>query len=167
MATKCVNLINTCTIFLKKMVHDTIQWLHCVTHFLNMKINWKLVEKKKCTVLKCTKMRERVEKVDVLGWNKSNTKWTRYSSGTLLKSKLCLINLIISFATRIRLSISGTCSISLAGFTIGPPVISCINHWSGAHFPSICRVAIWKPRFKSYMYISLKGFKCCNGFSIF
>ena len=45
-ATKlCVNLINTCTIFLKKNVprHNSMTKL-CYT-FLNMKINWKLVEK--------------------------------------------------------------------------------------------------------------------------
>ena len=36
-----VKLINNCTTFLKKIVHDTIQWLNCVMHILNMKINWK------------------------------------------------------------------------------------------------------------------------------
>ena len=35
----------------------------------NLKIGWE----KYRTVLKCTHMRARVEKVDVLGWNKSNT----------------------------------------------------------------------------------------------
>ena len=45
-ATKlCVNLINNCKLFLEKMVHDTIQLPNCVIHFLNMKINRKLVEK--------------------------------------------------------------------------------------------------------------------------
>ena len=27
------------------LVHDTIQWLNWVVHYLNVKINWKLVEK--------------------------------------------------------------------------------------------------------------------------
>ena len=27
------------------MVHDTIQWLNCAMHFLNMKVNKKIVEK--------------------------------------------------------------------------------------------------------------------------
>ena len=45
-ATKlCVNLINTCSIFKKNMVHDKIQWLICVMNFLNLKRNWKLIEK--------------------------------------------------------------------------------------------------------------------------
>ena len=35
-ATKlCVRLINNCTIFLRKIAHDTIQWLNCVMQFSN------------------------------------------------------------------------------------------------------------------------------------
>ena len=37
----------------------------------NLKIGWE----KYRTVLKCTQMRARVEKVDVLGWNKSYIMW--------------------------------------------------------------------------------------------
>ena len=36
----------------------------------------KIGREKECTVLKCTQMRERVEKRSVLGWNKSNLYWS-------------------------------------------------------------------------------------------
>ena len=44
-------------------------------HFFYMKKNLKIGWEKYRTVLKCTQMRARVEKVDVLGWNKSNCTW--------------------------------------------------------------------------------------------
>ena len=27
------------------LVHDTIQWLNCIVHYINVKMNWKLGEK--------------------------------------------------------------------------------------------------------------------------
>ena len=40
-----VNLLNNCGQKLKSfLVHDTIQWLHCIIHYLNMKMKGKSVE---------------------------------------------------------------------------------------------------------------------------
>ena len=46
-ATKmCANFAKKlCTFYKLLLVHYTIQWLNCVVHYLNIKINWKLVEK--------------------------------------------------------------------------------------------------------------------------
>ena len=45
-ATKlCRNLLNNCRNVWTILVHNTIQWLICVVHYLNVKINWKLVDK--------------------------------------------------------------------------------------------------------------------------
>ena len=66
-----VALVKNCThIFEIFLVNNTIKWLNCIVHYLNVKIN--KLKKTQCTVLKCTQMRARVEKVDVLGWNKSD-----------------------------------------------------------------------------------------------
>ena len=39
-----VNFLNHCNQQLLFFVHDTIQWLNCVVHYLNMKMKGKLVE---------------------------------------------------------------------------------------------------------------------------
>ena len=42
-----------------QLLHYTIQWINCVVHYLNVKINWKLVEKfnaELCSALKCERM---------------------------------------------------------------------------------------------------------------
>ena len=56
------------------LVHDTIKWLNCVVGDLNVKIYWNIGSENYCTVLLCTQISARVEKVDVLGWNKLTTK---------------------------------------------------------------------------------------------
>ena len=90
----------------------------------------------------------------LIAWN---TKWTSNILGTLLKGKLCLIDLIRCLSYYISLSISVTCSLAHARLTLGNPGIYCINTWSGVNLISTCRVVIWKTRFKQYMYISFKA----------
>ena len=49
------NLLNNHWKIRTLLVQDTIQWLNCVVHYLNMKVKWKLVEKinvKLCSSLK-------------------------------------------------------------------------------------------------------------------
>ena len=91
-----------------------------------------------------------------------NTKWIRNSLQTSLKSKLCLIDMILYFYTLISLSASGT----LSSLTLSNPVISCINAWSGANLPTTCRVVILKNTFQIIHVYLLKIFKYCNGFSV-
>ena len=75
-ATKlCVTLVKNRRIFLKHFSawHNSMTKL-CCTLFKcenKLKIGWE----NWCTVLKRTQMRSRVEKVDVLGWNKSDKGW--------------------------------------------------------------------------------------------
>ena len=49
--------------------------------FFKYKNNLKICGENYCTVLKCTQMRARVEKVDVLGWNKSLVTAKQSNSG--------------------------------------------------------------------------------------
>ena len=44
-------------------MHDTIQWQNCVLHLLNMKINWKLVDKSNAQFLSSLKWEHVYEKV--------------------------------------------------------------------------------------------------------
>ena len=81
----------------------------------------------------------------LIAWN---TKWIINSLVTLLKGKLCHIDLILSLSCHIFLSISATCSLSLALLNIGPPGISCINTWSDANLISTYSECIFTITFK-------------------
>ena len=54
-------------------MHDTIKWLNCVVHYLNVKINWKLVDKinaQLCSTLK---------------WERMQKKWTSWARRSPLR----------------------------------------------------------------------------------
>ena len=87
-----------------------------------------------------------------------NNKWIRHSWITLLKVKLCLIELILFLVIWIFLFIAVTWLLSLYRFTFSSPGIYFINAWRGANSPSTSRVIIWKLSFKQNMCISLKDF---------
>ena len=55
----------------------------------------------------------------------------------LMKSRLCLVDLHISFTTRIIRSISGMCLLVLVKLTIGPLENSAISSRTGANSPSV------------------------------
>ena len=87
-------LINNC----KKYFWNTFSAIHnaittLCSAFLKYEIKLKIGWEKEFTVLKCTQMRARVEKVDVLGWNKSNMRYYEWwlLQATLLVSPFFLI----------------------------------------------------------------------------
>ena len=96
-------------------------------------------------------------------WSAWNTKWIRNSLGNLLKGQICLIDPILSFSTHLLISTSEKFYLLLAILTLGTTGISCISAWSGANLPPIFRVVIRKPRFKYYMYTSLKALNIVMG----
>jgi hypothetical protein len=79
-----------------------------------------------------------------LGWKKIKSlttlsiMWIVMILGIHSNGRLCRVARQRSFTTRIRRSISGTCSLELARLTTGPPGIDSIKGLRGANLPSAC-----------------------------
>ena len=65
-----------------------------------------------------------------------NTICITINFGIFVKGKPCLMDLALSFTTRMQRSISGTCSLAVARFILGPPGIALIIDCRGANSPS-------------------------------